>query len=229
MTGKSPGGKRRTLTGLLVILSLGAGIFFLVRGCAGNISPDVANLAFKTGEKTYVYSNLGSTLVKMSLDKNESPAAMAFSLVYKDGENYFVEPNNMQAIVDVMSGNIKFFEYQEKNCNGYITSDTGRVYSLEMTYESTEKIGEQLMVYRVNLKNKNKSHQIDWTFNSKTGESEALKNCKVKSFWIQTNPSPGETVVSSRDFLVVDLKELARFYSCSIEYDPETRVLYVVK
>lgn len=221
--------RSRSLTGMIFALMIGGGIFMGIRSCSSNISPDIANLALKTNGKTFLYSNLGSLNVQMSIDKNESPAAMAFVKVYKDDEEYFVEPKDMQSVIDLMSGNTALFEYEEKSYEGYVTSDTAVNYKSSLSYESTAKVGEQLSVHSVQLKNDADSMSIQWKFNPKTGENIAVSNCAVRSFWFQTNPSPGETVISSEDFLVVKLKALCKFYNCTFEYDPEAMVLYITK
>ena len=120
---------------------------------------------------------------------------------------------------------------KKKSYQGYVTSGTNEVYGMTTSYESTENIGEQLTVFNVRLGQVEKRAEliVRWNYNPKTGEYKALENCEVRSFWIQTNPSPGETVISSEDFLVVDLKTLQEFYGNAFEYDAEGKVLYVIR
>lgn len=230
MTEKLKGVKKRMFTGVFLAVAIGGAVFFMIRGCEGNVSPDVANLALKSDGKTYVYSQLSSTIVKKTITENQSPSAMAFVQIYKDGDKYFVAPNVMREVVDLFSGNYQKHVYKEKSYEGYVTSGTNEVFGISTSYESTDKIGEQLTVYSVRLGQVEKRAEliIRWSFNSKTGEYKALENCIVKSFWIQTNPSPGETVISSKDFLVVSIATLQEFYGDSFEYDAEGKVLYIV-
>ena len=118
MTNKIQGIKRRMISGIFLTLALGGGIFFMVRGCAGNISPDVANLALKTEGKTYVYSQLGSTIVKKSIKENKSPNAMAFVQVFKDNDEFFVAPGMMKEVAHLFAGNYETHAYEEKKLSG---------------------------------------------------------------------------------------------------------------
>ena len=200
----------------------------MIRGCTSNISPEPANIVLEKNNKSYVYSSLGTILVKSSIEKKESPAALTCVEVYKDGDEYYVAPNRMKALIDVMADNVEIHEYKEESYEGYVTSGMDEVYSQESKFRSTKTIGEQVTVYSVSIKNKEgDSLVIEWSFNPKTGDYFGTKNCAAKSFWIQTNPSPGETVISSKDFLVIGLNKLAKFFGRKVEYDEETQVLFV--
>jgi len=214
--------------GVIFALGIGGAVLFMVRGCASNISPEAANIVLEKSGKSYLYSSLGSSLVKMSIEKGESPAAITCIQVYKDGDTYFVAPNNMKTLIDVMANNVEVHEYKEASYEGYVTSAENEAYSLESKFRSTKTIGQQITVFSVSAKKEDGATlDIEWSFNPKTGDYFGTKNCEVKSFWIQTNPSPGETVISSKDFLVIGLDKLSKFFSRKVEYDEETQVLFV--
>ncbi len=219
---------RKLVTGIVLVLSLGMGIFFMFNGCAGNISPEAANMILEKKGKQYLFSALGSTAVKQSIEKGESPAAFTSIQVYKDGDVYYVHPADMEPVVNVMAEEVELHDYKEASYDGYVTGLPAESFELKTHYRSTKTIGQQLIVSELTIRNKQKkSRLIKWEFDPKTGEYTALKNCEVHSFWIQTNPSPGETVISSKDFLVVPIDELAGFFGVKAEYSEETQLLFI--
>ena len=217
-------------TGTIVAISLGIGIFAFVGSCSGNISPDVPTLALKKDNTVYLYSMLTTDMVAASLQRKESPSAITYVQIYKDDEVYYLNPSNIKELVQVMSGAYVTHPYQEKSYGGYVTASDKQVFKSTSHIESTEVVGKQLMITNLELKNDNdETMEISWSFNPKANEYEPIKNAVIKSFWIQTNPSPGETVVSAKDFLVVPITQLCEFFHCSYEFDVENQVLYVVE
>ncbi|PWL23408.1 MAG: hypothetical protein DCO96_16290 [Fluviicola sp. XM-24bin1] len=225
MAKRSP---RRILVSVVILLAIGGGVFAMVGSCSDDISPDISNVILETKGKKYLYSSLGSETVKQQLEAKSSPAAMADLAVYKDGDAFYVDPMNMRALVNLMSGNVETFDYKEKSYDGYVTIGTEDAYKIEQQYVSTSKVGKQAVKQIVTLTNtKGKTMLISWNFDPSTGEHKAIKNCEVRGFWFQTNPQPGETVISSEDFLVVPAKKLAKFFGCKIAFDRETKVFTV--
>ncbi|GEM_PF-3570390 len=221
----------RRFTLMIVVASLVIGIFFIVKSCTSNISPDVANLALDKNGSIFLFSPLGNNVVSSSLESGQSPAASAFVRVYKDDDEFYVEPGSMKEIVDVFSNNYILHPYEEKSYEGYVTSsDTSDAFSISTSFESTEKVGEQLTIFSVPLRHDEKRDEmiVRWSFNPKSGVYKARENCEVHSFWFQTNPSPGETVISAEDFLVINLNKLAKFYNKSFRYDADEQVLYII-
>lgn len=219
---------RRMLTVVIFIISIGIGLFFIFRGCAGNISPEVVNIVLEKNGKKYLYSPMRKELVQMSIDRGESPAAMRSILVYKDGEDYFLDPAQLSAVAGIMSGRCNLHAYREASYDGYVTSTGEESYVFHSRFKSTENIGRQLTFSDVTLFNaRGDSMMIQWKFDPTSGEYHAIKNCQVHAFWVQTNPSPGETVISSKYFLVVPLRGLARFFHCRAAYSEEQKLLFV--
>lgn len=133
-------------------------------------------------------------------------------MLYKDN-GLFVDPNNMKDLVNVFADNLIYYNLKEKSVDGYITFDSLEVYKLNVKTQSTERIGEQLMIYIVELNQTNKSMSISWSYNNKTSEYKALKNCELHSFYSQSSPYPGTTVTSSIDCIVIPLDKIASFYN----------------
>ena len=221
---------RKTLfSGIFFALALGIGIFFAFGSCS-NVSPDVATLALKKDGKVYLYAAGSSEWVDASLAKKESPASMAFVQVHKDDDKHYLTPLLMAKVVQAMAGDTKLHNYKEKSYDGYFTANDNLAFDIKTRQESTEVIGEQLTISEMTVKNEDGEElPISWSFNPKQNEYKAYKNCLVKSFWFETNPSPGETVISSKDFLVVNLHGLCSFFKCSYEYDSDHQVLYIIK
>jgi len=223
--GKSRG---KLIFGSLVCLAIITSIFFNVKGCVSDVSPDVVNLALKKDGNVYLYSVLGSSLVEGKIAQNESPTAMAFLRVFKDEEAYFVEPERMKDLVAVFSDNYIIHNYTERSYEGYVTEKMGDAFDLSSKVESTETIGEQLYKYTVDLRNENgKKMNIRWSVNQKTWEKKAISNCEIHSFYKLTKPSPTESVYTNEDELVVNIADIAKFFGKGYSYDREAYVLYV--
>jgi hypothetical protein len=222
--------KRQLFTGIFVTISIAFVIFLLVGRCSENISPDVPTLALKKDNSIYLYSMLTTEMVEASIQRKESPPAITYVQVYKDNKVHYLNPSNIKELVQVMSGAYVTHPYKEKSYEGYVTASDKKVFELTTHNESTEVVGKQLMITTIVLtNNRDEKMEISWSFNPKENEYKAIKNTVVKDFWIETNPSPGETVVSSKDFLVIPITQLCEFFHCSYEFDVENQVLYVVE
>lgn len=222
--------KKRLIGGLFLTIFIGGSMLLLFRGCSENISPEAANVALNTNGKTYLYSVMGDFIVQNSIEKGESPALAPSLEVYKNNDDFYVAPIRMKALADVMAGDTKLYEYKEPSYDGYAVSNEKVGFEMSTKVKTTETIGEQITAFTATLRNADgEEMRIEWEMNPSTAEYKAISNCEVKSFWVQTNPSPGETVISGEDFLVVHIDKLAEFYKCSVTYDPETRLFFVSK
>ena len=150
-------------------------------------------------------------------------------LIYKDGDAFFIEPSEAQGIVNAMAGNVDLFDYQEVSYDGYFDGSKKDTFITRYSKShSTAIIGEQIREESSTLRNRsNERMEIKWSFNQKIGEYKAEKNCEIRAFWERTVVSPGETAYATEDHLVISLAKLAEFYDCTVEYDQDTRVLFI--
>lgn len=217
----------------IVIGSLLISTFLIFNMFTSETNNSFVNLALKKEDKVYVFSKQGTHLVQNSIAKNESPSSIPFVQLFEEDGILYMTPDNLEKIADVLSGNYQTHEYQEKSFNGYITS--GKSVSFERSYknESTANIGEQLRLNTVQL-NKLTSKdilRIRWKLNMKSYKLQAVENCKKKSFMIATRIQPGEVVRASEDFIMVNLKDLVKFYGDKVilELNVEDQLLYFIQ
>lgn len=222
--------KRKPFIRLFTGILFAGGIAMLVFTCTSGRSVETVKIGYKTKDKTYLFSNMGGTVVKENIQRKTSPAAIPFFNIYNE-DGIWAQPQSIKELCDMMWGNFEIWPYKEKSYDGYITTGFEEIYTIKSAFESTEKIGEQLVVSTVKIKNiSGKTKEIKWSRNMKTGELNAIKNCEVRSFNIETKPSPGETVISSEDFVVVNLDELATFFGgIKLEFDEDDMLLYIIE
>lgn len=209
---------------ILFFVSLFVLPFLIFKSCEKNTSPKLAHIALQINGKTYMYASGNYKEIKKSVP-------MGFVPICIDDDAYFIEANYLEKIVHIMGGNVDLYEFKEASHDGYFSinkQDTLYIEQSEM--HTTATIGEQIRKYVVTLRDKsNKTMNISWSYNQKTSEYTAGDNCEVHSFWIKTSVQPGDTRLSTMDFLVVSLSRLAKFYGCSVSYDDETKVLFIKK
>lgn len=210
---------------------VGLGIFWLFSSSMDKAAQTV-NLALKQDGKTYLFSNMGSYVVENSIANNESPAVMPFFQIYNDGGLY-VDPLQMKEAAALIMGSYEVFEYQEKSYEGYVTLSEDDFYGYDMTIESTENIGEQFAVNTIKLKDfkDGKPLEIVWKIPNNGDVGVPVQYCEVQSLNVVEHPAAGETVISSQDFLVVDLNKLVGLCDngSTLEYNDEQKILYVIK
>jgi hypothetical protein len=212
----------------IFIFVFGLGIFFMVRGCTSDISPISANFLIVQNNKRFLYSVLDGNTMQATVQAGQTPASMQAILVYKDGDAIFLAPSTIDKLCAALRGDYTLHAMKDGSVDGYFTVQSAEGFNLETKFKNTQKLGEQLIVNHVKLENKQgKVLDIRWTLNPKTYEFTGLKNCEVHSFWIETNPSPGETVYSTTDYLVVPVKTLADFFGRKISFDPESALLMI--
>lgn len=213
---------------LLMIVSMGLGIFFLIRSCNSVSSPISANILLKKNGQNYLFSPLGSLVVKAAIEKGEAPYIFNGLLVYQDGSESFLAPSTLEHLAVMANGEYELHPFKDANIAGYVTAKNENSYAISTKFKTGAKLGEQDMVNTVTLKNsKGKTLKIEWTYNAKTAEYSKLKNCEMHSFWKQSNPAPGETVYSTTEFLVVPLKTVSTFFHRKMRFDMETNLLVI--
>ena len=213
---------------LVFILSIGLGIFFLVKSCTSDISPVSANILLEKGGQKYLFSALPTSVVQQSLDNGDLPAVFDNLLVYRDGDAYYLSPSTIQNVAGIAAGEYILHPHRTSTASGYVSAGMKNSYSMQTSYRSTSELGRQDIVSKVMLTNaKGKHLNITWTQNAKEYEFYDMKNCEVHSFWTETHPAPGEVVISSKDYLVVSVDVLAHFFGRTIRFDPEANLLIV--
>ena len=223
--------KRRSPIGYFIlafVIFMVGGMFFLFKGCSSESSPIISDMVLEKGGKKFLYAEIGPDAVKVAIEQGNSPQLFKTLLVYQDGDEYFVGPSTITKLAAIASGEYTVHTYKEASVDGYVTVGNVQNYTSDVKFKTSAKIGEQDMINTVTVKNsKGAEMTIRWTMNSKTGEYSQLKNCEMHAFWVQSNPAPGQTVISSADYLVVPLETLATFFKRKMTFDRETGVLTI--
>lgn len=230
MTEIHPVKRRPKFRGILfvIIVSVAVGVFFMVKSCNSETSPIIGNILLEKGGKKFLYSGLSADAVKASIERGESPQIFNTLLVYQDGDEFFVAPSSVDKIAAIASGEYELHNLKEASVEGYVTVGKVENYSMGIKFKTAAKLGEQNMLNTVSLKNSRGSEmKIEWTYNSKDYSYSNLKNCEMRDFWTKTQHTPGETIYSSTEFLVVPLKTLAKFFKRKMSFDPETSLLII--
>ncbi|PWL39428.1 hypothetical protein DKG77_00905 [Flagellimonas aquimarina] len=193
----------------------------------------VVNLVLKKKNKTYLFSKLGTTSVKYGIVKNESPNVFGFVHLFEEKNRFYVNPAHIKEIIDLLCGNYVLHDYEQQNYDGYVKS--GKQSCLKKSFKngSVKKIGEQMHINMVQLTNRELGnlYDINWEHNLKENESRALENCEKKSFMITTQILPGETVTASKDFIMVNLDDVVKFYGneVGLRLDEKKQLLFIVE
>ena len=223
--------KRRSPVGYIIlafIILMFGGMFFLFKGCSSESSPIMSDIVLEKGGKKFLYAEIGADAVKVAIEQGNSPQVFKTLFVYQDGDEYFVGPSTITKLAAIASGDYTVHAFKEGSVDGYVTVGIVENLTSDVKFKTGAKLGEQDMINTVTLKNsKGAEMTIRWTMNSKSGEYSQLKNCEMHSFWVQSNPTPGQTVISSTEYLVVPLKTLATFFNRKMSFDAETGVLTI--
>ncbi|MGW9685151.1 hypothetical protein [Flagellimonas sp. 2504JD1-5] len=191
----------------------------------------VVNLVLNKGDKTYLYSHLGTLEVQKSIQKDESPTVFPFIQMFEDNGKLYVAPDKLRPIVNLICGNYRIHDYPEKSTDGYVTLESSSCTESSFKNQSTDKIGEQIQVNKIQLTNSRikETFNIRWNTNVNSNTSEALENCHKKSFTIRTSVQPGEYVFTPENFIMVDLEDVTKFYGNKVRlrFNEEEQLLYV--
>lgn len=231
--GELPGASRRFKGRhflLVFIFTMCFGMFFLVKSCNEDISPITANILLEKSGKKFLFSNLPSDAVELALTNGELPAVYDNLRVFKDGEDYYLEPSSIQTLASVAGGEFTLHPKETGATSGYVSANMKTSFSMQTSYRTTSELGRQDIVNKVVLTNaKGKQLKITWTQHAKKYEFYNMKNCEVHAFWTETNPAPGQVVTSSSDYVVVSMDLLAKFFACKISFDPTSNLLVIAQ
>ncbi|MEX0315066.1 MAG: hypothetical protein AB3N18_12890 [Allomuricauda sp.] len=205
--------------------------FMVQRMASGETNNAIVNLIMEKDSKTYLYSYLGESIVQNNIEKGESPSTFVFAHIYEEDNKLYIAPDKLKEIVSLLCGDYKLYDYREKNADGYVTSGNSLCFETSFKNQSTEKIGEQIRINTVQLVNQHtdKTFTIEWHTNMRTNRSVNHVNCYKKSFKIKTSVQPGEFVISSKDFIMVDIQDVVDFYGgrVIVELNKKDQFLYV--
>lgn len=213
---------------LIFVGGLGALLYWVVMTPS---ALQVVNLALKKEGKVYVFSQMDPDDVQEMIASQKSPPASRFLHLLVKKELY-LQPRYLGEIVHLLSGNYLLFDYSEKSFDGYITTNEQDLVQSDMETQTTEKVGEQLLVSTVDLRHDSKpSKRISWSQVSMSTKLKAIENCELKSFMIVSSPYPGTTVGANEKMIVVKLQDLINYYNpdLSLEYNRDEQLLYIIE
>lgn len=221
--------KRRPFVSIIIVLSIFIlPIFIAFNGCESSYSS--VTFAIEENDKNYIYSP-NEYLVNQAVKQDEVPSGLNSNIIYFIDDHVYMRPDNLERIINILSGNFKIIEKNESSYNGYAVNDSSNVYNFKVQNKAGSKIGEIQAINVVTLSDKSqrsKSMEIKW---KTLPELEAIENCSVESIWVVTNPYPGKTVGNWEDDILVNIDDINTFYGNSFElvFDEEASVLYFKK
>lgn len=202
----------------------------LLLSCSDFASDDrkSVDVILKKDGKVYLFSALGTFITESKLNKNESPPVVASTRIVEKDNKLFVEPQYVEAMSNLISGNYVLHNHLEKSFDGYVTEGKHKLYDKSYTNKSTEKIGEMNSIANIFLKdiNQTREHHISWQRNP---NQSPLKNCVEMALWVDKSYKPGERTAAKEDFIMINLNDLVQFYNSNIrlDYDEKEEVLYL--
>lgn len=208
------------------LIILGAAVFIIFFSSSDS---RLVNLALQKEGKTYVFSKSGPQITQSAIEKEKSPYVFPFMELLVRKELY-ISPYKMEELCNLLGGGYTLHEYAEKSYEGYVTTRSQEHYILTTENQSTEQVGEQLLINTVTLTNdQGATKRIVWSQKPQSSKQTPIENCELKSFMIVTSPHPGETVGNFEKILVVKLKDLVDFFNSglSLEYKKKEQLLYV--
>lgn len=221
---------KKSVVGFIVIIAIAASVFASF-AFFNKTSMDVVNLALRTDNKVYLFSNLGSIAVQMSLKIKQSPVTMNYLRLFQHDKEIYITPTDLKDVAQLLGGDYKLHPYQEQSHDGYVTAGDGSVYTLAIQSETTAQIGERMIVNEITISHPKTGQKtkIVWHRNAKTGQATAVANCQLKSFWLRSSAYPGKYVVTAQDFIVVNLKNVARLFgkNVTLDYVAKDQILYI--
>lgn len=212
----------------IIIFSFGIGVFFMMRGCTSDVSPIMSNLLLEKNGKRYLLTMQATDAVEELVAEGKTPAVSSATFIYKDGDEVYMSPLGLSQLVAVLRASYTIHPMKDGSVDGYLTTDPDTGLTVKNEFKSSQNLGEQHQAFTVTLENKKgKKKLIRWTFNPKESSYYGMKNCEIHGFWTETRPSPGETVWSTTDYLVVSVSSLAEFFHAKIEFDEESELLII--
>jgi hypothetical protein len=218
--------KRLRLFFLILVLPLFfVSLFFIMNG--GESEYSSVTFAIEKNGKNYIYSR-NEYLVNKAIKQNEVPSGLNSNSIFFIDDHVYMSPNNLERVINILSGNYKIIDKEESSYSGYAVSDSSLLYNSEVQNKAGEKIGEIEALNIVTISSKShrsKTMDIKW---KTLPELEAIENCSVEGVWEVSYPYQGKTVTSLEDAILVNLDNINSFYGNSFElvYDEESLVLY---
>lgn len=185
-------------------------------------------LGVKEQSKTFLLANSSTSTFKSLAAENLTIVKTTY-VIEIDNEIY-VEPSNLDKIVNLISKNYTLFNKEKKNYDGYVTiNDENDDFSISSIDEDGEKIGEYTRENSIELKNdKGKILYIRWT---ERPNYVAKENCIITPIVISDNYKPGATSRYTVDIVAVKLAIILDFYDngTAYKYDAKNRMLYFIQ
>lgn len=225
---KSKNKNRLLISFLVPIIFVAIPILISVNSCESDYSK--VTFAIENKGKNFIY-NSNEFLVNQAILENEVPTGFNNNIIYFIDQNIYMSPNNLEGVINILSGNYRFIEQKEPSYDGYAVKDTSNVYNFKVQNKAGSKIGEVHAINIVTLTDKShrsKNMEIKWRT---IPDLEAIQNCSVESIWVVTNPYPGKTVGNWEDDILVNIDDINAFYGNLFElvFDEEASVLYFKK
>ncbi|MEX1192808.1 MAG: hypothetical protein WEA99_12610, partial [Brumimicrobium sp.] len=189
-------------------------ILIFTNGCENDYR--YATFVIQDDNENYVYSS-SEFLVEEAINKNEVPPTLNSNILYFIDGGVFMQPQNIENVANILSGNNKFIKHQESSFNGYAVEDSIDVYDSYTQNKAGDKIGKTEVINVVSLSKNNNSNEkmeIKW---KTTPDLVAIQNCTIEDIWVVTNPYPGKTVGNWEDEILVNIELINQFYNNQFE------------
>ena len=140
-----------------------------------------------------------------------------------------MEPQHIENMANLISGNYVIHDYQEKSYDGYVTEGKHKIYDKKYTNESTEKIGKMKSMASIYLNDMDQTKELHISWQRSPNQSP-VKNCVEMALWVDKSYKPGERTAAKENFIMINLNDLVAFYSPKIELDyvEEEEILYII-
>ncbi|MDC6384764.1 hypothetical protein D2V93_01545 [Flagellimonas taeanensis] len=207
----------------LIILAL------LILGCSDDRK--FVGIALKKDHKVYLMPTIADKdVLEHQLSENMIPSVSSFVQIVEDEGALFVEPRDFERVLNLIANNYILYERKEKTHDGYVVFGDNQVYSYSINHANTDKIGKQISLETIVIKN-NTSHdllEIVWTSFPKP---RAEKNCTIKRIWVVTSPHPGTTIGNYEETVLINLNEIVDFYGNGVrlEHNEKEGMLYILQ
>jgi hypothetical protein len=191
------------------------------------------NLGVMNEGKTYLFSDISTDSFKSfnSDNPNSAPTIVKSSTIIFIDDEVYVEPKELDKIINLASENYTLFSRERKKYDGFVTinNENNNTFSRNEIIEEGGKIGEQVKKSTIEIKNERGDlHSIRWSI-LPNDEIIAEENCIITSIRLVDNWKPGATSYYSEDVVVIKLKTVLEFLNNGLDYksDLENEILYI--
>ncbi len=186
------------------------------------------HLGVKEQSKTYLLATRSTSAFKRF--NSENPMVIKTNSIVEIDNEIYVEPSNLDKIVNLISKNHTLFNREKKKYDGFVTiNGKNNDFSISRIDEDGEKIGEYIRKNSIELKNdKGNILHIRWTDRP---NDVAEENCIITPIVISDNYKPGATSYYTVDIVVVKLATILDFYDngTAYKYDGDNEILYFIQ